>query len=112
MGVTLDVADALALISERAGRRAESSIAAVLALIFTSWDSRGRRDGYPKGTIATSRHCGNHGVGRRINDIDRLIAAIVGHVGARLRLRRVHPGAQTANEHQQPRGCESEPSRW
>jgi hypothetical protein len=63
--MTLDVADALALIAKRSCGRAELSIAAILTVIFDGRDHRGGCDGYSDWTRHTIHYC-DHGVCGRI----------------------------------------------
>src|SRR5689334_7577519 len=78
--VRLDIADALPLIFERAGGRAEVAIAAVLALIFIGRDWRCWRECYSDRTAARRHGC-DHGIRREVDDRHRAVR-IIRHVTA------------------------------
>ena len=65
--MALHVANALALIAERASGRAEPPVAAILAIFFASRDQRRRRKGYRARTTRDSGHGCDHAVGGRID---------------------------------------------
>ena len=69
MLMMLDIADALSLILERSGRRAELQIPTMLALLYTRRSLWRRRDSYPK-RLSPNRNGRNHGVGRGVDDRD------------------------------------------
>src|SRR2546427_993839 len=95
MLMMLDIADALPLILERAGRRTELQIPTMLALLFALRSLWRRRDGYPKRPYP-NRNGRNHGVGRGVDDRDR-VGEIIRHVDAGSIRRDGYPGRSLAN---------------